>query len=64
MCEANVYMRKGEEDELILENVDHIVPQEDGILLEDIFGRRQLLKAKIKELMLVDHKVILEEVQS
>lgn len=64
MCEANVYMRKGEEDELILENVDHIVPQDDGILLEDIFGRRQLLKAKIKELMLVDHKVILEEVQS
>jgi len=61
MCEANVYMRKGEEDELILENVDHIVPQDDGILLEDIFGRRQLLKAKIKELMLVDHKVILEE---
>jgi len=64
MCEANVYMRKGEEDELILENVDHIVPQDDGILLEDIFGRRQLLKAKIKELMLVDHKVILEEVES
>lgn len=64
MCEANVYMRKGEEDELILENVDHIVPQDNGILLEDIFGRRQLLKAKIKELMLVDHKVILEEVQS
>jgi len=63
MCEANVYMRKNEKDELILENVDHIVPQEDGILLEDIFGRRQLLKAKIKELMLVDHKVILEEVQ-
>ena len=61
MCEANAYMKKGDTEELLLENVDRIIPQEDGILLEDIFGKRQLVKAKIKEMALVDHRIILEE---
>ncbi len=62
MCEANAYLRKDGTDELLLENVDRVIPQEDGIMLEDIFGKRQLVKAKIKELALVDHKIILESV--
>ncbi|TEB04323.1 putative RNA-binding protein [Pelotomaculum schinkii] len=61
MCEANAYLRKqGEEDELFLEMVDHVLPHEDGLMLEDIFGKRKMIKAKIVELALVDHKIILE----
>ncbi|MDD4237588.1 MAG: CooT family nickel-binding protein [Desulfotomaculaceae bacterium] len=61
MCEANAYLRKqGEEDELFLEMVDRVLPREDGLMLEDIFGRRKIIKAKIVELALVDHKIILE----
>ena len=62
MCAANAYLRKqGEEDELFLENVDRVVPYEgDKLMLEDIFGRRKIIKAKIVELALVDHKIILE----
>ncbi|MCL6559119.1 MAG: CooT family nickel-binding protein [Firmicutes bacterium] len=62
MCEANAYLRKtGEQDELLLEMVDKVVPHEEGLLLEDIFGRRKIIKAKIVELALVDHKIILEK---
>jgi predicted RNA-binding protein len=62
MCEASAYLRKsGEQDELLLEMVDRVVPHEDGILLEDIFGRRKIVKARIVELALVDHKIILEK---
>ncbi|MGQ9511752.1 CooT family nickel-binding protein [Thermodesulfitimonas sp.] len=60
MCEANAYLRKGDKEELVLEMVDKVVPYEDGLLLEDIYGRRKIIKAKIKELALVDHKIILE----
>lgn len=60
MCEANAYLRRGEQEELVLENVDRVVPQEDGILLEDIFGKRKIVKAKIKEMALVDHRIVLE----
>jgi predicted RNA-binding protein len=62
MCESNAYLRKGETDELVLLNVDRIRPVEEGLLLEDIFGTRKVLKARIKELSLIDHKIILEEV--
>lgn len=62
MCEANAYLRKqGEQDELLLEMVDRVIPNEDGLILEDIFGRKKIIKAKIVELALVDHKIILEK---
>jgi predicted RNA-binding protein len=61
VCEANAYLRKqGEDDELFLEMVDRVLPCEDGLMLEDIFGRRKIIKARIAELALVDHKIILE----
>lgn len=62
MCEANAYIRKPDaREELLLEMVDRVQPCEDGLLLEDIFGRRKIVKAKIVELALVDHRIILEE---
>ncbi|MBC7348224.1 MAG: CooT family nickel-binding protein, partial [Clostridia bacterium] len=56
MCEANAYLLRGDQEELLLENVDRVIPQEDGILLEDIFGKRKLIRARIKEMTLVDHR--------
>ncbi|GBF35546.1 RNA binding protein [Desulfocucumis palustris] len=61
MCEANAYLRQSGKDELLLEMVDKVLPHEDGLVLEDIFGRRKIIKAKIAELALVDHKIILEK---
>lgn len=61
MCEANAYLKKGNEEELFLENVDRVIPQDGSLLLEDIFGRRKIIKARIIELALVDHKIILEK---
>ncbi len=63
MCEAHAYVRKDDKDELFMENVDSVLPYEDGLVLENIFGQRKMIKAHIKELNLVDHKVILEQVQ-
>lgn len=60
MCEANAYLRKEGEEELFLEAVDKVIPQEDGLVLEDIFGRRKIVKARIVELALVDHRIVLE----
>ncbi|MFZ7120793.1 MAG: CooT family nickel-binding protein [Eubacteriaceae bacterium] len=60
MCEANVYLvdEKGEKT-LLLEAVDKIIPNDDGIFIENIFGERKTVDAKIKEMALVDHKVLL-----
>ncbi|GAB6273534.1 MAG: CooT family nickel-binding protein [Peptococcaceae bacterium] len=61
MCEANAYLREDGQEELFLEKVDRVLPHEEGLLLEDIFGRRKILKARIAELALVEHKIILEK---
>ncbi|CEP66150.1 RNA-binding protein, predicted [Moorella glycerini] len=63
MCEANAYLLKEDgEEELVFENVDRVLPREDGILMEDIFGKKKILRARIKEMALVDHKIFLEAI--
>jgi predicted RNA-binding protein len=62
MCEANAYLLKDGQEELLLESVDKVVPKEDGIYLENIFGRQKTVKARIKEMALVDHRIILEKI--
>ena len=65
MCEANAYLKKKEEEKYkeLLAFVDKVEPKEDGgLILESIFGDRKMFKAKIKELQLVDHKILLEEI--
>lgn len=62
MCEANAYLMDEEgKQTLLLEGVDKLVPQEDKLVLENIFGQKKIIKAKIRELALVDHKIILEK---
>lgn len=61
MCEANAYLRRDGKEELLLEMVDKVIPNEEGLVLEDIFGRRKIIKARIAELALVDHKIVLEK---
>ncbi|HOV78897.1 MAG TPA: CooT family nickel-binding protein [Bacillota bacterium] len=62
MCEANVYLIDEKGDKiLLLEAVDKLIPQEDGIFLENIFGQRKKVKAKIKEMALVEHDITLEK---
>lgn len=63
MCEANAYIVKDGVEELLLESVDKVVPGEDGILLENIFGQQKIIKARIKEMALVNHKIVLEKTE-
>lgn len=62
MCEANVYLvDKDGNEKLLLESVDKLVPSKEGIMLENIFSERKTVKAKIKEMALVEHRIVLEE---
>ena len=61
MCEANVYLLDGDEARLIMEAVDTVEPENDGIKLVSIFGDQKFVNAKIYSLSLVEHKVFLKE---
>ena len=44
MCEANAYLIKGEEQELVMESVDTALPEGPGkIRLTSIFGEQKIL---------------------
>jgi len=49
------------EEKIIMENVDILRPEENGIYLQDIFGGQRTIKARIKEMNLVEHRILLEE---
>ena len=62
MCEASVYILRDDKEELILKSVDVLEPQDNGtFLLVDIFGGQKTIKAKLKRMDLVDHKIVFEE---
>ncbi len=61
MCEANAYLIKEGKEELVLEDIMILRPDENGLYLQNIFGEQKRIKAHIKELNLVDHRIILEE---
>ena len=60
MCEANAYLIEGDETKLIMEAVDTVEPEDEGIKLVSIFGDQKFLKARIHALSLVEHKVYLK----
>jgi predicted RNA-binding protein len=59
MCEANAYLVSDGREKVIMESVDIIKPEDDGIYLENIFGEHLNVKARIKEMNLVDHRIFL-----
>lgn len=63
MCEADVYMLRQGQEELLMEKVDRIVPGEDGnIFMENVFGERKVIRGRIREMELVHHRVVVEEI--
>lgn len=63
MCEANAYLFHDGKEELLLERVDKLQNNDREIYLENIFGVRKTISARIKELRLVEHCIILEKIE-
>jgi len=61
MCEAAVFMDRGGQLEKIMDDVVEVRPEEGKILLVDVFGEQKLVSARIGEVELLDHRIILRE---
>ncbi|MBI4621560.1 MAG: CooT family nickel-binding protein [Desulfobacterales bacterium] len=62
MCEANAYLERDGKEELIMESVDIIEPEDGKVFIRNIFGEQKVLNSRIKKISLIDHKILLEEV--
>lgn len=64
MCEANAYLLETDDEShetLLMEAVDKVEPDGDGIRMVSIFGEQKFIKGHIHSLSLVDHKVYIKQ---
>lgn len=62
MCESNAFLQDGEKEEMLMKSVDTIEPFKDGLKLVDIFGKEMFINARIKDMTLLNHRIILEKI--
>ena len=62
MCESSAFIM-GKNNELIkiMDYIVNINPDGNKVYLTDLFGNQKIIDGAIKELRLIDHKIILEE---
>ena len=60
MCDTTAYVIDNDTEKMIMESVQIIRPQDDGIYMKNLFGEEKVFKGRIKEITLGNGKVILE----
>ena len=62
MCESSAFiLGKNNELEKVMENVVTVDPYEGKVYLTDLLGEEKIIDGVIKQIRLMDHKIILEE---
>lgn len=63
MCESNVYLKQGDQETLIMENVATITPAQEGkFILRGLLGEQKEVAGIIEDINLMGHKIILKAV--
>ena len=62
MCESTAYIIKDGREEPVLESIDLLEENGEEVKLTSMFGEEKTLRARVKSLSLVDHKIILEPI--
>ena len=61
MCESNVYMKRGDKEETVLEDVEILRPEGDMLYISNIYGEEKRLRARLVTVNFTEHKVVLAE---
>jgi predicted RNA-binding protein len=61
VCQSNVYLIEGEQEELLQEDVALVHMDGDRVELKTLFGEPLSLNARIVEIDLMKHRIVLEK---
>lgn len=61
MCESAAYVLKNNNLERVMDNVVSVDPYEGKVYLTDLLGEQKIIDGEIKEIRLMDHKIIITE---
>jgi predicted RNA-binding protein len=60
MCETNAYVHGEEGEELLIESVDIVRPEDGKVYLRSIFGEEKVFEGSIKEITLKKNRIVLK----
>jgi predicted RNA-binding protein len=62
MCEATAFLITDDgRENIYLKDVDVIRPKGKNLYLRDIFGEQREIEAEIKEISLINHRILLQQ---
>lgn len=61
MCESTAYLLHDDGEQRIMDNVIFAIPSDGNVYLEDILGENTTVKGYIKEIRLLEHKILLSD---
>ncbi len=61
MCDTNAYIDNDGNEELYLENVNLIRPENGRVFFKTLFGEEKTFEGSIKEISLNTHKILLKK---
>lgn len=61
MCQTNVYIQKGDKEELVVKDCILIEDTQEGLKIQGFLDQPKTLKAKIKLIDFMKRKIILQE---
>lgn len=61
MCESAAYIYREGDLERIMDNVVSVDPLDGKVYLTDLLGDQKIVDGEIKEIRLMDHKIIIKE---
>ena len=62
MCQSNVYVIDSEQQKLLLEEAVRLEIEGDEVIIEPLFGEPVSLSARIKEIDLMKHRIVVEKI--
>jgi len=62
MCLAKAYSIKGEENELILEDVSRMIIEGDNLYLRTLFGEQKEINGFVKEVDFQNARIVIEQI--
>jgi predicted RNA-binding protein len=62
MCESKVYLATDDGEQLVLDDVTMIRPEQGGYRLVNLFGEQRQIQCRIREIDLLRHRIVMEPV--
>lgn len=61
MCQSTAYSLTADGEQMIMENVSDLKIQQGKIYLTNLLGQRKTIYGIIKEIKMMDHKILISE---